>query len=359
LVVLIALAVVVFMQQPQFGRVPSGDRLERIKRSPNFRNGKFQNIHDTPALTDGANYFSVMNKFVFKKKERVKPKDPIPHLKTDLKSLLPDANVLVWFGHSSYFLQVNGKKLLVDPVLSGAASPAAFTTRSFSGTDPYSVDDIPEIDYLFITHDHWDHLDHTTILKLRSKVKQVICSLGTGEHFEYWGFDAKIIRELDWNESTTLDSGFTVTATSARHFSGRKLARNKALWTSYVLQTPTQKIFLGGDSGYDTHFAEIGTKHGPFDLAILENGQYDKSWKYIHMMPEEVVQAAQELRARKLLAVHSGKFALANHAWDDPLKRVSLASAAAGMRLLTPMIGEQVNVDAQDQPFVRWWEGVD
>ncbi len=249
IVVLIVLAVVVFLEQPQFGRVPSGDRLERIKRSPNFRNGKFQNIHHTPDLTDGANYFSVMKEFVFGKKQRVKPKDLIPHRKTDLRSLLPDANILVWFGHSSYFLQVNGKKILVDPVLSGAASPVSFTTRSFAGTDPYSVDDIPEIDYLFITHDHWDHLDYSTIIKLRSKVKHVVCSLGTGEHFEYWGFDAKSIRELDWNEGISLDAGFIVTPTSARHFSGRKLARNKALWTSFVLQTPSQKVFLGGDSG--------------------------------------------------------------------------------------------------------------
>jgi L-ascorbate metabolism protein UlaG (beta-lactamase superfamily) len=242
--------------------------------------------------------------------------------------------------------------------LSGGASPLSFTTRAFKGTDAYTVDDIPEIDYLFISHDHWDHTDHATLVKLKPKIKQVICGLGTGEHLEHWGYDVNKIVEMDWNEETTLDSGFVAHTVPARHFSGRAFQRNKSLWVSYVLHTPSLKIFIGGDSGYDTHFLEIGNNFGPFDLVILENGQYDKSWKYIHMMPEEVLQAAKDLRAKSLFPVHSAKFALANHAWDEPLKRITLLNSGLNMPLVTPLIGEPVNLADSTQRFSSWWEGI-
>jgi len=167
-----------------------------------------------------------------------------------------------------------------------------------------------------------------------------------------------MIIEKDWNDNIILDNGFSVTITPARHFSGRSFKRNGALWVSFVLQTPAHKIYLGGDSGYDDHFKTIGKQHGPFDLAILECGQYDKAWKYIHMMPEEVVQAALELHAKKLLAVHWGKFSLSNHAWDDPIKRVYQAAQENHMLLLTPMIGEKVNIDNDTQVFSEWWKGI-
>ncbi len=182
--------------------------------------------------------------------------------------------------------------------------------------------------------------------------------MGTGAHFESWGFKKEIIIEKDWNENIELADGFSVMVTPGRHFSGRGFVRNKALWVSFVLQTPKHKIFIGGDSGYDTHFETIGKQYGPFDLAILECGQYDKSWKYIHMMPEETVQAAQQLHTKKLLAVHWGKFALANHAWDDSIKRVYKAAQENNMPLLTPMIGERLNIDEDGQLFTTWWQQI-
>ncbi|MEI9957635.1 MAG: MBL fold metallo-hydrolase [Ferruginibacter sp.] len=222
----------------------------------------------------------------------------------------------------------------------------------------YNTDDIPAIDILFISHDHWDHLDYSTIKKLQPKIKTIITGLGTGAHFESWGFKKEIIIEKDWNENIELADGFSVMVTPGRHFSGRGFVRNKALWVSFVLQTPKHKIFIGGDSGYDTHFETIGKQYGPFDLAILECGQYDKSWKYIHMMPEETVQAAQQLHTKKLLAVHWGKFALANHAWDDSIKRVYKAAQENNMPLLTPMIGERLNIDEDGQLFTTWWQQI-
>ncbi len=352
------LIVFVFVQQPKFGKLPSGKRLGLIKQSPNYQNGSFQNVSNTPSLTEGASFFGVLKEFMFGASKRRKPIDKIPTQKTDLLSLSPDKNVLVWFGHSSYFLQVDGKKILMDPVFSGAASPIRSTTRAFNGADAYSVDDLPEIDYLFLSHDHWDHLDYDTILKLKGKVKRVVTALGVGAHLELWGYDKDRIIEKGWNEEVKLGNDFTVNTTTARHFSGRGFRRNRSLWTSFVLKTPTMNLFMGGDSGYDVHFKTIGEQFGPFDIAIMECGQYNKSWKYIHMMPEEVVQAGQELKAKAIIPVHWGKFALANHDWDDSIKRVTKKALAENVCLITPMIGEEVDLKDTTKTYAAWWEKV-
>ncbi len=359
LIVLIVfvIAVYLFMRQSSFGKIATGERWEQIKTSLNYREGSFKNQHLTPTMTEGANFYKVMKEFIFDKSNRLKPSATLPSKKTDLLSLPTDKNVLVWFGHSSYFIQVDGKKILVDPVFSGNASPLSFTTKSYPGTDIYTPDDMPVIDYLFISHDHWDHLDYPSIISLKPKIKKVITGLGTGAHFERWNFDQKIIIEKDWNEEVILEDGFKLNTTPARHFSGRGLKRNQSLWMSFVLQTPTMKIFLGGDSGYDTHFTKIGEQYGPFDLAILECGQYNRYWKHIHMMPEEVVQAAIDLKATKLLPVHWGKFALSLHAWDDSICRVTAEGKRKQIPMVTPMIGELVNLK-EDKHFNEWWEKV-
>ena len=345
------------MKRPQFGRLASGERLKLIQSSPNYKDGQFQNLSITPALTEGATYYGVMKEFFFGKSKRGKPAMQLPSKTVNLKSLDPNASVLVWFGHSSYFMQLDGKTILVDPVLSGSASPVKFTTRSFKGSDVYSADDIPDIDFLFISHDHWDHLDYDTIIRLKSKIKKIITGLGVGEHLEHWGFEKDRIVEKDWNEEINLGEGFIVNTAPARHFSGRSLKRNTSLWMSYVLRTPSMKIFLGGDSGYDQHFREVGNEFGPFDLAILENGQYGKNWKYIHMMPEEVVQAAQDLRAKTLLPVHWSKFSLSIHAWDEPMIRIVKEANRQNVKLLTPMIGEMINLE-EGNNNTQWWETV-
>lgn len=357
LLLLAIIAIYFWLKQPKFGKTPSGKRLETIRQSPNYKEGKFHNLSFTPDLTEGETYFRIIKKVLFEKDKRNKPKDRIPSQKTDLKALNPDENVLVWFGHSSYFMQLEGKALLVDPVFSGAASPIKATTRSFVGSDVYEVNDFPDIDFLFLSHDHWDHLDYETVVKLRSKVKTVITGLGTAEHLEHWGFNPQLIIEKDWNQQADLGDGFIVNTTPARHFSGRSLVRNKAIWMSFVLQTPKRKIYLGGDSGFDTHFEAIGNQFGPFDLAILECGQYNESWKYIHMFPEELITASKNLKAKSLFPVHWGKFALANHAWDEPIRKVVEAAEKENLPLLTPMIGQKVNLDSPGG-FEKWWENI-
>jgi L-ascorbate metabolism protein UlaG (beta-lactamase superfamily) len=362
MVVLLLLAIIFaalyfWLNQPKFGKLPSGKRREAVLASPNYKEGKFHNLSFTPDLTEGETYFRIIKKILFDKDKRNKPKDRIPSQNTDLLNLDPNENVLVWFGHSSYFMQAEGKKILVDPVFSGAASPISVTTRSFSGSDVYTVDAIPEIDFLFLTHDHYDHLDYETIIGLKSKVKRIITGLGTAEHLEYWGFNIDIILEKDWNERIDLGDGFIVDTTPARHFSGRLFKRNQALWMSFVLKTPKRNIYLGGDSGFDTHFEAIGNQFGPFDLAILECGQYNESWKYIHMFPEELITASKNLKTKALMPVHWGKFALSNHAWDEPIIKVSEAAEKENLPLVTPMIGQKVNLDSPGT-FEKWWKKV-
>ncbi|WP_107040009.1 MBL fold metallo-hydrolase [Brumimicrobium mesophilum] len=346
------------MGKSRFGKISKGERLARIKRSSNYRDGKFQNKNHTPELAEGENVFNLIYEKLFKKFPNTKPINKIPSTKTDLHQLDPAENILVWFGHSSYFLQIDGIRILVDPVLSGNASPVAKTVSAFMGTDVYSVSDFPKIDYLFISHDHYDHLDYKTIIALKDKVEQVICGLGVGAHFESWGYDAKVIIEKDWHEKLELKNGITLYIESSRHFSGRALSRNKSLWVSFVLHSKSTKIYLGGDSGYDQHFSEIGEKYGPFDLVILENGQYNKSWPYIHLTPDEVIKAANDLKAKRIFPVHSSKFALSNHPWDEPLKRLSALTKSTDLTLVTPIIGEKLNINNKEQKFTEWWLNV-
>jgi len=353
----LALGVFFFMQQPSFGKAPSGERLKRIQQSSGYKDGSFQNQSFTPVMPENVSMFTVLKDGMFNRSKRNVTKDSLPSQKTDLKNLNPKKDILVWFGHSSYFMQIDGKKILVDPVLSGHSSPLSFMVKSFKGSDVYSPENFPEIDYLVITHDHWDHLDYKTVLKLKPKVGRIITGLGVGSHLEYWGFDPKKIIELDWNEQIFPDSGFVVTATPGRHFTGRGFKRNQSLWCSFVLQTPNKKIFIGGDSGYDTHFKKIGAEHGPFDLAILECGQYNEYWKYIHMMPEQTVQAAIDLKAKTLMPVHWAKFALAYHAWDESILRVTKEASRLNVPVIHPMIGEEVDLNSFGVQ-TEWWKGI-
>lgn len=347
-----------FMTQKKFGQRSKGEKFRKIKSSPHYCNGQFQNLSPTPAFTEGGNFLTVMKKFLFEKSTESIPPRAIPSEKTNLHKLKPTEESLVWFGHSSYFLQSAGKKFLIDPVFSGSASPVSFTNKAFPGTDPYTAEDIPQIDYLFLTHDHWDHCDYQTLVRLQPKIGKIITGLGTGAHLERWGYDPDIITEMDWRQEIVPEEGITVNTVPARHFSGRGFKRNGVLWTSFVLQTPSRKIFIGCDSGYDSHFARAGKKFGPFDLAILENGQYDRHWKYIHMMPHETYQAAIDLKAKQLLPVHNSKFALSNHSWDDPLKKISKVSDGGEVKLVTPKIGEKVDLNDDEQEFSRWWEEI-
>lgn len=349
LAIVLVVTGVVFVNRPSFGRLPRGERLVRIKKSPHYRNGEFQNLFPTELMTSDKGRFRSMWDFLFADKDGLFPEMPVPAIKTDLKNIPVSANRLIWFGHSSYLIQLDGKRILVDPVFYQAA-PVSFVNKAFNGTEIYKPEDMPDIDYLVITHDHWDHLDYRTVTELKDRVKKVICPLGVGEHFEYWGFDKRLLVELDWQENTVLDAGFAVHCLPARHFSGRGLTSNKSLWASFLFETPSLTVFIGGDGGYDTHFTEIGNKYPGIDLAILENGQYNEDWRYIHLMPHYLGHAARDLKTKHLITVHHSKYALARHRWDEPLKNELRAAKEDSLRLTVPIIGEEVRLDEFRMP---------
>jgi L-ascorbate metabolism protein UlaG (beta-lactamase superfamily) len=354
-VLILALAIFLFMQQRSFGKEPDGARLERIKRSPNYVNGSFVNLTDTPMQSEDASYFKMFMKFFFKGNTGSPPK-PLPSVKTNLKLPPPARPTFTYFGHSAYMIQMNGKNILMDPVFSERTSPVQYLgTKNFEGTHVYELKDMPAIDFVILSHDHYDHMDYETLKQLAGTPTRFVVPLGVGAHLEYWGISPDHITELDWWEATDAISGIKVTSTPARHFSGRSFKRGTSLWCSYVLQTPDYKIYLGGDSGYEKHFAQIGEKFGPFDLAILECGQYNEWWPYIHMMPEQTAQAGIDLGAKIVWPVHWGKFALAFHPWNESILRISKRAEELRLRLTTPMIGEQIILGTK-YPNQNWWE---
>lgn len=344
----------IYLNLPKFGKQPTGKRLERIKKSPNYKDGSFQNIEPTPQFSSDRSRVAIIYDFLFRKAPDLYPSESIPSVKTDLKALAEDQNILVWLGHSAYYIQIAGKKFLIDPTLL-TASPIAGTNPPFEGADIYKPSDMPEVDYLIITHDHWDHLDYESVLALKDKIGQVVLPLGNGEHFEHWGFATEKLIELDWHESVSLAEGLKITALPARHYSGRGIIRSKWLWASYMIETSLKTIYMGGDSGYGAHYKNIGESYKKIDWAIMENGQYGKDWKNIHIHPEELPQAIEELNPQQVLTFHNSKYALANHRWSEPMEKMEIYVQRKGLKWATPKIGEIVYLDKEDQTFSKWW----
>lgn len=356
-VLIAVLAVLAYLQHPKFGERPSGARLAALKQSLNYA-GEFQNLIETPMFTEDRSFLSVLIENLRTSGERLRPPDEVPLVRTDLHALDRQEDVVGWLGHSSFYVQLGGKRILIDPVFSEGAAPIALFNRAFAGSSGYSAADMPPIDALLITHDHWDHLDYPSILSLQPKVDQVVTGLGVGAYFEGWGYAGERIREGDWFDRVELGDGVVVHLIPARHYSGRMLTRRQTLWTGFVLETPSRRLLFSGDSGYGPHFAEIGARFGGFDLAALDSGQYDPRWAYIHMNPEQAAQAAVDLKAAALLPAHVGRFTLAKHAWDEPFQRISRASADKSYQLLTPRIGEPIRLADDTPAFSRWWESV-
>ncbi len=307
------------LSHPAFGRKFSKERKMRMETSANWHNGMFHNKIPTQQFTGDKGAFSTLMKFFFDNEVERVPKVAIPAVKSDLKNLSDDKDVIVWFGHSSYLIKLGGKTFLVDPLLK-TEFPSSMMLRPFKGTDIYSPDDMPEIDYLIVTHEHWDHLDYATLRDMRGKVKHAVCPLGVGEYLEYWGYDKNIITETDWYEEVVNDEDTEtrIVCLPTRHFSNRLFKNNQTLWASYLVERGNRKVYIGGDGGYDNRFSEIRETYGIIDLAFMENGQYNKDWAKIHMLPEDLEKAMKDLQAKQYFTVHHDKFALARHAWNEP-----------------------------------------
>lgn len=337
-----------------FGKKPKGSRLERVKNSPNYKDGSFQNLSHTEVTLKDTSMLKMMREYSNKPKDTTPP-HPIPAIKTDLKNIETDTPAIVWFGHSSYFIKSKNTNILVDPVFSGYASPVPLFAKAFPSTHTYTTNDFDAIDILIITHDHYDHLDYVTIKKLAPNIKKIYTSLGVGSHLEYWGIPSEKITELDWWEEASPESEIKITAAPARHFSGRGIKRAQTLWSSFILNIHNYNIYLGADSGYDSHFKTIGERFKPFDIALLECGQYGKNWPYIHMTPEQTLQAAHDINTKVLMPVHWAKFTLALHTWNEPIKRLLAAEQEKPIQITTPQIGEPVILNTT-YPNTKWWE---
>lgn len=345
-----------YLQLPVFGELPRGERLERMTLSPNYVGGTFLNLVDTPRKTTDQSEWSMWMGTLFGKEGQPRPPIPVPAVKTDLKALDPAKDLVVWLGHSSFFVQVGGQRILIDPVFSINAAPIPWTNEAFDGTSIYTAEDMPEIDALLISHDHYDHLDYPSVKALEDKLGLVIVGLGVGAHFDRWGFDMSRVHESEWNDVIALTPEVQVHVTPARHYSGRTLARDQSLWVGFALASQEHRLFFSGDSGYGPHFAQIGDRLGPFDWVALDAGQYDPRWANVHMNPEQAAKAAEELRTDVLMQAHVGRFSIAPHDWDDPFKRMISATRERPYALWTPGIGQPVYLDGRAQSFTAWWK---
>lgn len=355
---LFILGVVVFIKTaPQFGARAEGEELQKILSSPNYRDGKFQNLVPTQMSGENTSMFGNMIKFM-KGGENREPKVPLQTAKFDKNAFLNSHSGIsyTWFGHSTVLINVNGKIILTDPVFSETASPVSFLgAKRFKYTNQFNVKQLPDLDAVLISHDHYDHLDYKTILKIKDKTKLFYVPLGVGAHLLRWGVDPDKIVELDWWDESEFDQYLKFIATPSRHFSGRAgVDKDYTLWCSWVIKTDTSSIYFSGDSGYEKHFKQIGEKYGPFDLTMIECGQYNEGWPYIHMMPEQSVQAHVDLNGKVMMPIHWGKFNLSLHQWTEPIERASKKAEELGVDLISPLPGEVVEIKT-DAEKEYWW----
>ncbi|WP_053187905.1 MBL fold metallo-hydrolase [Sunxiuqinia dokdonensis] len=361
LTILIALAVLVVLivrLNPSFGASPTGERMQRIQQSPNFKDGKFQNPVATAMQTEDMPFLRVMKEFLFTKGDRV-PTTTIQTMPVDRAAFhqQTDGVKICWLGHSTVLIEMDGQVILTDPVFSQRVSPFSFVgTKAFPYSENYHWENLPKIDLVLLSHDHYDHLDYKTIRSLKDQDLPFVTALGVGAHLERWGIAPERITELDWWESFQFTENIRLTATPARHFSGRGLTnRFSTLWASWVITGPENRVFFGADSGYYPGFKTIGEQYGPFDLVMLECGQYSQYWPYIHMLPEEVIRAANDLGAQSLLPIHWGKYKLSIHPWTEPIERLLQAGNNRNLAIGTPQIGEVFDLD-KSLPTPEWWK---
>jgi L-ascorbate metabolism protein UlaG (beta-lactamase superfamily) len=334
------------------GNNPEGAALAKIEKLPNYKDGKFHNIEGDDSVK--INGFKAL-KSMLNRPETVRPFNKLPSFETDLKSLVVKAPTIVWFGHSSVFIKTVQGTILIDPIFSKSAGPIPGMVKAFRGSTSYSSDDMPQIDVLLISHDHYDHLDYNTMKQLKDRINRVIVPVGVGSHFVRWGFDPKKIIELNWNESAPIIGDIEITATPARHRSNRTLKTDKTLWASYVIKANGYKIFYSGDGGYGAHFKKIGQQYGSFDLALMECGQYSPNWPTHHMHPEQTAQAAADLKAKMIQPVHWGKFAESHHPWNEPVSRLLRAAGQFRYEVSIPEIGQPYTI-GQPAKKVVWWD---
>ena len=344
------------------GTKPSGARLERIEASPRWAGGRFRNVQPIiPGLRDSNAAMPTLGEFLCGGERRV-PRGPLPSINPlDAWTRPPGTGLrATWLGHSTVLLEIDGLRVLTDPVWGPRASPSRLAGPKRFQPVPVRLRAMPPVDLVIVSHDHYDHLDFITIRELAKRDVPFVTSLGVGAHLEGWGVRPGRIVELDWWETCSMpDSGLSVTAGPSQHFSGRGLHdRNATLWSSMIIRSPRHAVFFSGDTGLTTEYATIRERLGPFDLVMLEVGAHHPAWGDIHLGPENALDAVRLLGGSPFLPVHWGTFALATHDWDQPAEMLLKLGAKKGANLVMPQLGEPV--EPANAPEVKpWWRAVD
>jgi L-ascorbate metabolism protein UlaG (beta-lactamase superfamily) len=322
--------------------------------SPQQRDGTFRNVKERETI-GFLKTMGIMWRMLTSKPGNTVPHAPVPVRPLTATALAdaPDAS-LFRLGHSTVLLKLNGAYWLTDPVFSERASPVQWAGPKRFHAPPIGIDELPPLQAVILSHDHYDHLDHAAILKLAPKVGVFVTPLGVGDRLIAWGVDPAKVRQLDWWDETQVQ-GVRLVATPAQHFSGRGLRdEDKTLWASWVIATDELKVFFSGDTGYHAGFKTIGERFGPFDVTLMETGAYNPQWADVHMQPEQTLQAHLDLKGRWLMPVHNGTFDLAMHAWDEPFERIQALAAARQVPLATPEMGERLSLKTP-HAGTAWW----
>ena len=364
-IVLGALITIGLFTYEPFGKIPSGKFLTRIEASPHYHETKEVFVNRRPDIKDtmtvGADFWAdplgrEVPNFLFNNNQ-TEPAGPLPEERNpDLAAFeASDGRVkFIWLGHSTVLLSIDGHVILFDPVFSDHASPFPIAAKRFQ-PPVIHLEDLPEVDHIIISHDHYDHLDMETVKYFMNSNVKFITPLGVGSHLRYWGVDEARITELDWWEEANLD-GLIYAATPSQHFSGRigVMHNDKTLWASWVIAGKTESVYFSGDSGYDTHYKDIGRKYGPFDVVFMENGQYNESWRAVHNLPDEAITAFKDVGGTYLVPVHWGMFNLSVHNWFDPPNEITRLAKAEDIKLITPRLGQLI--DLNNPPlYDQWW----
>ncbi len=344
---------------PQFGRKVNTQQQEEYAALPNYKDGKFVNL-ERIAIEINFKSVTAMVREMLQPHPNVNPKkdiEVVPFPNELLNGSADSSTQVIWLGHSSFLIRLNGKTILIDPVFSEKTGPHAWMGRKkYNSRMPIDLLHIPHVDAILISHDHYDHLDYESIIKLKDKTDRFFVPLGIGNHLKSWNVESNKIHELNWWEETSLDE-IQIAFTPSRHMSGRGFTdQSTTLWGSWVLIGSNKNIYFSGDGGYGAHFKEIGEKYGPFNIALIECGQYNELWANVHMMPEESVQAGIDLGAQVVIPIHWGSYRLANHDWLEPIKRFTKKAKKINLPIITPQIGEQVFLDHPIRSIINWWE---
>ena len=357
LVIVGIIAGLLFMNfHPVFGGRPTKEQQEAYEQLDNYVDGEFVNETELESGMDLTSLGTLVRDWINQDEDRL-PSVEVAVAPLDWERINSEEDSLTWFGHSNFLLSIDSKKILIDPVFDDMASPVSFMgSKRFTEDISHVIDDLPMIDAVFITHDHYDHLDYPSILALKEKTEHFFVPLGVDAHLIEWGVVREDITPMNWWDEVEWE-GVDIAAVPARHYSNRQLFdRNQTLWAGFVISGENTDIYVSGDTSYGDHFQEIGETYGPFDLTLMEGGQYDHRWSDSHMFPEEAVQAHIVARGDVMMLMHWGAFSLAFHGWAEPVERALVEAEERGVSMIAPQIGETVDLQDLDLTIAPWWD---